>query len=56
MSDFLAWVSFVLEVYSIWPIWPSSTCVTRVRRGVSEINLGFYRRRVRWTEERKTLR
>lgn len=56
MSDFLAWVSFGLQVYSMWPIWPVATRSKRVSQGQSEINLGFYRRCVTWTEERDTSR
>jgi hypothetical protein len=50
MADVLVWVSFILQVYSTWPIVLFPARKTRVEKGQSELNLGFYRRRVTWTE------
>ena len=56
MTDILAWVSFVLQVWSMgWPF-TGQVRVKRTTMGESEINLGFYRRRVSWTQHRDTRR
>jgi hypothetical protein len=57
MSDILAWVSFALQVYStMLPGWPTRVRVQRCLVGEAELDLGFYRRRVVWTERRDTRR
>ena len=50
MSVILAWASFILQVHSMQSIRPAFTRRRRVTKGSSELNLGFYRRRVTWTE------
>jgi hypothetical protein len=50
MADFLAWVSLVLQVYSMWPLWPAGRRKVRRSEGCIEINLGIWRKRVTWTE------
>ena len=50
MSEILAWVSLGLQVLSMaLPNISRRSRKTRVVKGESEINLGFYRRRVTWT-------
>jgi hypothetical protein len=52
MTDILAWVSLALQLWTMgWPFWDQH-CVTQTEQGESEINLGFYRRRVSWTQRR----
>ncbi len=52
MSELLAWVSLVLQVLSMaLPIFSRRVRRTRTLRGETEINLGFYRRRVVWTRK-----
>jgi hypothetical protein len=51
MTDFLAWVSFLLDVYNTWPIWSGKRRRVRRSEGCVEWSLfGVYRRRVKWTE------
>ncbi len=52
MTDVLAWVSLGLQVLSMaLPIFSRRSRKTRIFKGETEINLGFYRRRVTWTRK-----
>jgi hypothetical protein len=57
MSDILAWVSFVLQVYrATWPLPARSVVERREQAEESEINLRFYRSRWSTTSVRTTRR
>ena len=56
MSDIVAWVSLVLQVWTMgWPF-TGQVRSKRIRAVETEINLGIYRRHVSWTEHRDTRR
>ena len=56
MSDILAWVSLVLQVWTMgWPF-TGQVRTKRTKTVETEINLGLYRRRVSWTERRDARR
>lgn len=56
MSDILSLVSLALQLWDMgWPI-KGQVRTSRIETGEAEINLGFYRRRVTWTQRRRTQR
>ncbi|HEV2556967.1 MAG TPA: hypothetical protein VGV17_24730 [Bosea sp. (in: a-proteobacteria)] len=52
MTELITWLSVALQLWEIgWPF-RGQVRTTRTEMGEVEINLGFYRRRVCWTQRR----
>ena len=56
MSDILSLVSFALQLWEMVRPLAGQVRSSRTETGESEINLGFYRRRVSWTQRRRAQR